>query len=81
MKLNEMLLPMSLVEGEEEDAFLKTAIADMQKARQRILQKNNHKGRKGGRFDRKRKNEDRDNDNSTAKHAKTDNEPVVAAAE
>lgn len=80
MKLKELELPVSLVEGEEEETFLKTAIEDMRKARQRMQQKN-HKGRKGGRFDRndrKRKNEDRNDEEATdAKQAKTDTEEVA----
>lgn len=81
MKLNDLELSLTLLEGEEEEKFLKTALEDMKKARNRINQK---KGR-GGRFnkfnDRKRKNEDRDNtDEAPAKQVREDNSNSVAIA-
>ncbi|KAG5676154.1 hypothetical protein PVAND_006003 [Polypedilum vanderplanki] len=81
MKLKELELTMSLVEGEQEETFLKEAIEDMRKARQRGQQKNN-KGRKGGgKNDRKRKHENESEDVPT-KQTKVDEEPsVVTVAE
>jgi hypothetical protein len=78
---DEIILEMSLVEGEDEEKFLKTAIEDIKKSRQRSNQHKFPKGRKGGnhRHDRKRKNEDR-NSEKPSKQAKTSNEEVTVAA-
>ncbi|XP_070504352.1 la protein homolog [Chironomus tepperi] len=81
MKLNDLELSLSLLEGEEEEKFLATALEDMKKARQRINQKNKGRGRFNKFNDRKRKNDDRDNDEEVApKHAREDNEAVTVVA-
>jgi hypothetical protein len=81
MKVREVDLVMSLLEGEAEEEFLKAALEDMKKARQRSQQKHHHKGgKKGGRgkFDRKRKNEDCEDENEVpAKQQKNDEEVAV----
>jgi lupus La protein len=81
MKLNDVELSLTLLEGEEEEKFLKTALEDMKKARQRINQKNKGRGRFNRFSDRKRKNEDRDNEeDKPAKHAREDNNVAVPVA-
>lgn len=86
--MKELNLPVSLVEGDEETVFLKTALEDMKKARARSQQK-----QKGGRFrggfrgnDRKRRNDETKDGAKPAKQSKTDesngnNVAVVAAVE
>jgi len=81
MKLNELELSLTLLEGEEEEKFLKTALEDMKKARQRINQKNKGRGRFNKFNDRKRKNDDRNNeDDVPAKHAREDDSNVAVPA-
>lgn len=85
LKLNDFEMELTLLEGEKEEEFLKKAVEDMKKARQRIQQKSG-KG-KGGRYqknDRKRRNEDKNEEDAPAKVAKTDSDenqavPVAAA--
>ena len=81
MKLNDLELSLTLLEGDEVEKFLKTALEDMKKARQRINQKNKGRGRFNRFSDRKRKNEDRDNeDDNPAKHVREDNNVAVPVA-
>lgn len=82
MKLNDLELTLTLLEGEEEETFLKTALEDMKKARQRIQQKFKGKGKFSNRNDRKRKNEDKEDEEVPSKHARAEtneNEPVAVA--
>lgn len=86
MKVRESNFNMTLLQGEEEEKFLKAALEDMKKARQRSHQNKRGGGKhfKGGKNDRKRKNVDNDNEETVpAKHGKQEdkgnNEAVVAA--
>lgn len=66
-------MELSLLEGDEEETFLKKALEDMKKARERIHQKN--RGGRGGKFnrnDRKRRNDEREGGDAPSKQAKTD---------
>jgi hypothetical protein len=81
MKMSEdMTLEMSLVEGEEEESFLKSAVEGIKKSRQRTNQHKFPKGRKGNfnKHDRKRRHDDR-NGEKPSKQAKTSSEEVTVA--